>query len=222
MASKGIIGIGIVIIIVVIAGAFLLVGNKGTLNNAKVVSNNNSTTVNNVVTSVGQGPSTISTTTVGTGSGSVYLSQGQFENLSGMTGRYNVTSYVGAAFAKKLNESKANTTLTVNYTYLQNATGEWTILYQNQTNHIGFSEIVIETTSPKIALKFFSGTFASKYNITNATMNGMVYNYIGTNAPYNSSVLLGYKGNYMTMFLVIGKEIPASELASAIASDIPG
>lgn len=229
MASKGIIGIGVIVVIIIIAGAFLLLSNKsGSNTTTTAVSNSNGSAVKSTVITVKPTNATTTsavntssnTSTVSTSSNSVYLSQSQIQSLLGVEGNYSITSYVGAAFAAKLNESKANTTSTANYTYLQNGTGEWGVVYENTTSHVAFLEELIKSTTPKIGLKFFQST-GIKFNVTNATLNGLTYNFESTGAPFNSTGLLGYKGDYMAYVVVVGKQIPQTELTSVIASDIP-
>ena len=212
-----------IVVIVIIAGAFLLLSNKGSSNiTTTVVSNSNGSAAKSTIITVEptNATTTLNTSTVSTSSNSVYLSQSQVISLFGVGGNYSVKSYVGAAFTAELNSQKANTTSTVNYTYLENGTGEWGVVYENKTLHVALIEQVIESTTPKIALKFFQTTGA-KFNVTNATVNGLTYNFVSTGAPFNSTGLIGYKGDYVVYVLGIGKQISQSAIATAIATEIP-
>ena len=235
MKSKGIIGIGVISIVVIIAGAFLLLNNKRTSNATTVVSNNSSGAAKSTViantsssktSNLTTNTSTVNTSTVQNSSSSVVLSNNQMQTLLGVSGNYSITTTTGSAFAAQLNKSIANTTNTYStyYNYLKNGTEEWNVIYKNTTssgNISSIEEIIVKSTTPKIALKFF-GLLGSKYNVTNATMNGLTYNYASSvSGQFSFTALEGYKGDYATIVLVSGKQIAQTELASAVTSDIP-
>lgn len=224
-----------IIIVVIIAGAFLLLNNKSTSNATTVVSNNSSGAAKSTViantsssktSNLTTNTSTVNTSTVQNSSSSVVLSNNQMQTLLGVSGNYSIISLTGSAFAAQLNKSIANTTnpYSTYYNYLKNGTGEWNVIYKNTTssgNISSIEEIIVKSTTPKIALKFFE-ILGTKFNVTNATMNGLTYNYASSVSGESSfTALEGYKGDYASVVLVSGKQIAQTELASAVTSDIP-
>ncbi len=223
--AVALIGIAVVVVVAVVAG-YLMLSHNGS---GGIASGNN-----------GNGGSTSGGTTAGgstggssvpSGNGNVYLSQAQFESLLGAGGTYSET---GSANATELGQylSTLNPSGNSSSSYLtNNVTAMWAASYAINTSAKKEAAVEMVAQSP-VAQYIYAHMVAnttkssntSGFNYTvirNATVDGMTYTYTSAQAFFTISGLIGYKNEYVVIYLDLGGTTPSGPLASAIASDLP-
>ncbi len=232
MASNDIfIVIGTILILVIIAGTFLVIGNKPQQSGATAtISVSTNTNVSNKSSTV----TTINTTQTVQGSNSIptsnaYLTKTQFEQFAGSNGTYSSKVYLGS------NISSIYGGALLNSTYTKFNITQASLTYYNITTYsannalIALSniEFVINTNTPNTFMDLIKSrpSFSYiKFNVTNITENGMTYDYAGVGNSFKGqglTLLYGYNSNHVVMF-ISGQYISQQELAAAISSDLNG
>jgi hypothetical protein len=108
-----------------------------------------------------------------------------------------------------MNASKAQAALsggTAPPGVVANITGEWVMRYGGVGANVGIFQITIGSKVPQALYDAALDSAAhngEKFNVTNATADGMTYSYI-SNSTVHSLILLGYKGGYATFVTLAG------------------
>ncbi len=158
--------------------------------------------------------------------GQVYLSQNQYAALLGTGGAYNSSGEQNAsalgAYMNYIGKSNSSAA------FLNNVTAAWEVGYtMNSSSSKAISlELVFQASNAKaIYTQLMNSSRSGSYNVTNATLNGMTYDYVGfPGTAYfagGSTALIGYKDNYVVFFYSLGGYASQSALASDISGDLP-
>ncbi len=176
------------------------------------------------------------------GPGYYCLSQTEMASLLGGTGGnyYAVYGVRNGTYGSRLSyewlaAGVANANLTA---VMDNVTGVYLVGY-NQSNKTSVSngfggtatlEFVFQGPRASwIYSKMINGTPSTQFNVTNATINGLTYSYIGVNvSTYNASqgtlqetLFYGYKDKGAVFLFSLGRDINGTQLATKVAGDIP-
>ncbi len=155
----------------------------------------------------------------------VYLNESQFVSLLGPGGIYNST---GNTNPETLAQQIMSSTNSSSQGYLaNNVSAAWVSVYSinTTTSKIYAEEIVFQSSVAKNVYTAAQKSATSHGNYTaliNSSADGMTYFYITTNTyGVGSSALMGYKDNYVAMYLGLGGNANYSDIGSEIASKLP-
>ena len=223
MATNILMIAGIIIVIgVIIVAALALSGSGGTKTTIATTTLSPTTVSPTTASPTTVSPTTVSATTVQatttiSGGGQYLLTQDQFSALVGPGGTYNIPTYTNytSAYAQYSNGTSI---------FTNNVTGAWTVWYNTTSSNSSALEIVIQSPNSAKALYTYwiKHLSSSTYNVTNATTSGLTYSYYGLQNPYYStSYMVGYKDNYLVLFISLKNYVSQTQLASTIAGDLP-
>lgn len=175
----------------------------------------------------------------------IYLTQSQIKILFGSGGNYGEFYYNNSAsnFGQILgtNLPLCYDCSSRNYLYYavgnpayagglaNNASDLWTVQYKGKNVNSEASggpdftffinESIIKTQNPKLFYSYYS---SGTNNVTNSTIDGMLYSYHITPGSYPlDGSLVGEKDGYFVFVGIIQNNVNMSSLASTIAADIP-
>ncbi len=164
----------------------------------------------------------------GGGPGSSYLSKTEAQSLFGQ-GTYTSTGDANSTSLGQLVSTNVSTNDTTAFLY-GNVTAYWQVMYNmsGAKMAINGSEIspfaveqVFETPVPRLIYAKMLGSSGS-FNVTNSTTDGATYSYSQQGITMNGTTfLVAYKSNEVSLVYVLGKQINAQSLASAVAGDMP-
>ena len=208
MKQTAIIGIVIAIVVVVIIAAVALSGSHAPSGTGGNTSSSSTPTTTGNQSSGSQYTQVMSKSTAGALTG-----------YSGSNATYNVT-YMNASKAQAaLNGGAAPPGV------VANITGEWVMRYGGVGANVGIFQITIGSKAPQAlydAALDSAAQSGEKFNVTNATADGMTYSYISnstniSNSTVHSLILLGYKGGYATFVTLAGN---ATATPQTVVADV--
>jgi hypothetical protein len=217
---------------VIVLFAIILAGGAYYLSSTKTSSRTSGNT-NSTVTKTSTGVSNNTNTAM-----QVYLNYSQTQVLFGAGGSYSEFHYNNSnpAFGQLLSTNlplcfSCNDSHNYLYNYTpaglaSNASDLWTVQYTGRNGNSKYiantqlpffiNETIIKTQNPEMFYSFYS---SGDNNMTNLTINGMLYSYSAHSLSYS---LVGEKGDY---FVWIGdmaqNSINTTNIASTIATDLP-
>ncbi|MDE1851813.1 MAG: hypothetical protein KGH69_03965 [Candidatus Micrarchaeota archaeon] len=165
------------------------------------------------------------------GSGNSCVSNSEAVSLIGSGGNYQ-SGYLpdfASSMAKAEAVSGGNYS---DYVYTNNITSLYVVVYNfTPTNSSpqaylkakSLIETVFVSPHPKALYDYNLNQSFGYFNVTNATLNGLTYSYLGSNGQYgfSSSELIGYKNGEFVSFISPNAYIDPTTLATVVSKDMP-
>lgn len=231
--------IGIIIALVVVVGAVVvLTSHPSSSNNTSSVSSSNGSGAGGSPNgSGGYGSTSAASTTISSsggggvtsmsgGPGQWVMSNSEVSAMAGSGGAYNATGYSNSTyFARYWSMYYANES----DVFAGNVTGFYIMSYTVNSSTYKHAIIEFIFQSPKAQFLYHSITknmTSTNWNVTNATTNGLTYDYVGASGSYGgyyigSTMLMGWKNQGLVEVIDLGGQLPQAQLASTVAGDIP-
>ena len=117
------------------------------------------------------------------------------------------------------------------YVYTNNVSAFYLVRYNFTTNTSNYTavlnskdliETVIVSPHPQAIYRYNLNASFGGYTVTNATMNGLTYSYLGgSQYGINSTSMIGWKNGEVVYVIATGSYIPQQTLATVVSGDMP-